>query len=95
MDDVVFLRTTSQEVATSAGIKAKAPSFAISTAFEAFEAETIPSEGHASFQSGEDPKAALQAFIQAEKLPPWIQFSPLTQTKIFGSGVNQQVCAVS
>ena len=47
-------------------------------------------DGHASFV-GEDLSAKLGAFVKAEKLPAFIEFSSETSQDIFGSGINQQV----
>ena len=35
----------------------------------------------------------LAAFIKAEKLPPFTEFTQQTSQAIFGSGINHQVCA--
>ena len=50
-------------------------------------------QGHPAFQSDASLEQQLAAFLLAEKLPPYIEFSAEAQKQIFGSGVKYQVCA--
>ena len=91
-DDLEFLQTRSKDVAAAAGLQAKPPAFALVTAFEGFAPASVPSTGHPAFEKGDgDAQAALQAFFLAEKLPPWTEFSPETQHKIFAPGIEHHV----
>lgn len=89
-DGIEFLQTSTKDAAAAAGVKSSPPAFALATAFQGFGRATVQSTGHDAFKGdalGED----LTAFLLAEKLPPFIEFSRDTQQKIFGSGIDKQV----
>jgi len=89
-DDATFLKTTSAEVAAKLGI-AKAPGYGLGRTYDDFGFETAASEGHKAFADNKDLGDALEAFIKAEKLPAFTEFSQDTSQAIFGSGINNQV----
>ncbi|KAK9807619.1 hypothetical protein WJX72_004477 [[Myrmecia] bisecta] len=89
-EDVNFYQTTNKGVAKALGLSA--PGYAIGTNFEAFGFQSVPAKGHAAFTDNKgDLRNALEEFLQAEKLPPYLEFSQATQPKIFGSGIKKQV----
>ena len=50
-------------------------------------------QGHPAFQTDASLDQQLAAFLLAEKLPPYIEFSQAAQKQIFGSGIKHQVGA--
>lgn len=83
-DDAAFLKTTSADVAAKLGLT-KSPSFGLGRTYDDFGFEAASGEGKAF-----DAKT-LEAFIKAEKLPAFTEFSQETSQAIFGSGINNQV----
>ena len=53
----------------------------------------FPVQGHPAFQTDASLDQQLVAFLLAEKLPPYIEFSQAAQKQIFGSGIKHQVGA--
>jgi protein disulfide-isomerase A1 len=92
-DDVVCIKTTSAEVAAAMGLVA--PGYAVGRAFEGFEFEIVPSTGHPTFNGDLNPIEALNAFVKAERLPAFIEFSQATAKYIFDSGIDNQVLVVA
>lgn len=91
-DDAAFLKTTDAAVAAKLGLSA--PGFALVRNYDDFGVETVLAEGHSSFE-GKDLSEKLAAFIKAEKLPAYLEFSAASSSDIFGSGVNHQVIVVA
>lgn len=89
-DDAAFLKTTSAEVAAKLGLTA-APGYALGRTYEDFGFEAVSGAGHKAFEDSKDVGEALEAFIKAEKLPAFTEFSQDTSQAIFGSGINNQV----
>lgn len=87
-DDATFLKTTSADVAAKLGLT-KSPSFGLGRTYEDFGFEAASGEGKAF--DGE----TIEAFIKAEKLPAFTEFSQDTSSAIFGSGINNQVIVVA
>lgn len=85
VEDAAFVKTTIEEAAKAAGIKA-APGIAIVKNFAKLgePREEIPFTGDVS----ED---ALKEFVKSEKLPITIEFSSDNSDKIFNSGINKQL----
>jgi protein disulfide-isomerase A1 len=94
-DDASFYKITDAALAKELGL-AKAASYAVGRNYAGFGFESASSEGHAAFK---DDKATLgdrlAALLQAEKLPAFLEFSPATQSRIFGSGIDKQVIVVA
>ncbi len=93
-DEATFFKTSDAAVAKQLGI-AKAPGFAIGRNYPDFGFEAISGDKHTAL-SGKDPLSErLTAFLTAEKLPAFIDFSPETANKIFGAGIDYQVIVVA
>ncbi|PSC75600.1 disulfide isomerase-like 1-4 [Micractinium conductrix] len=88
-DDAAFLKTTSAEVAKAMGLEK--PGFALGRSYPDFGFETVSAEGHKAVDDALDLGDGLEAFIKAEKLPAFTEFSQDTSSAIFGSGINSQV----
>lgn len=82
LEDVVFVQTTSADVASSVGLNDK-NTITIIKNFPGTDRETLPYSG--------DSAEALQSWIKGEKLPLTIEFNSENSEKIFNSGINQQV----
>ncbi len=93
-DEASFYKTSDATVAKALGI-AKAPGFAIGRNYPDFGFEVVSGDKHTTM-SGKTPLAErLVAFLTAEKLPAFINFSPATANKIFGAGIDHQVIVVA
>ncbi|KAG7671716.1 hypothetical protein Ndes2526B_g07391 [Nannochloris sp. 'desiccata'] len=93
-DEASFYKTSDAAIAKQLGI-AKAPGFAIGRNYPDFGFEAIPGDKHAAM-AGKDPlDERLNAFLAAEKLPAFINFSPATSSKIFGAGIDHQVIVIA
>ncbi|KAI7840070.1 hypothetical protein COHA_006200 [Chlorella ohadii] len=90
-DDATFLKTTSKEVAAKLGITGDAPAFAIGRNYDDFGIEAVPGAGHKAFEDNTDLGEAIEAFLKAEKVPAFLEFSQQTSQAIFGSGIPHQV----
>jgi protein disulfide-isomerase A1 len=90
-DDATFLKTTSKEVAAKLDITGDAPAFAIGRNYEDFGIEAVPGAGHKAFEDDKDLGEAIEAFLKAEKVPAFLEFSQQTSQAIFGSGIPHQV----
>lgn len=93
-DDAVFNKITDAALAKSLGLT-KAPSFAVGRAYPDFDFEVVTSDGHDALKGDDSLEKKLGAFLAAEKLPAFLEFSPATSGRIFGSGVTKQVIIVA
>ena len=94
VDDATFVKVTDAALAKSVGIAA-APGFAVGRNFPHFEFETVSGEGHPALAGDAALEARLQAFLDAEKLPAFLEFSPAMSGRIFNSGIDKQVITVA
>jgi len=93
-DEANFYKTSDAAIAKQLGI-AKAPGFAVGRNYPDFGFEAISGDKH-SAMSGKSPLSErLVAFLNAEKLPAFINFSPATSGKIFGAGIDHQIIVVA
>ena len=79
-DDVDFIQTSAEAVASAAGMKgSKLPAFAMVTEYEAFGKNTVHSKGHAAFQAADgDTELALQVRQLLRKLKSGTVLLPAT-----------------
>lgn len=89
-----FYKTTDEAVAEKLGIK-EAPGFAVSRQYEPFGIEVISTEGHQTFEGAGSLKKKLSNFLQLEKLPAFMVYSPENAGPIFNSGINYQVVVIA
>jgi len=93
-DEASFYKTSDAAIAKQLGIS-KAPGFAIGRNYPDFGFEAISGDKHTALSGKEPLSERLVAFLNAEKLPAFINFSPATASKIFGAGIDHQVIVVA
>ncbi|KAL6785983.1 RB60 [Auxenochlorella protothecoides x Auxenochlorella symbiontica] len=90
-DDTEFFTTTSKDVAAKLGLTATG-SVAVIRNYEGFDPETVTSAGDSTFEGAKGSfgeRAA--AFLLAQRLPAYMEFSQANANAIFGSGVDKHV----
>jgi protein disulfide-isomerase A1 len=85
-EDASFYETTDAAVAKAAGLAA--PGVSVITNFENEDRAAVALKGKAT----ED---AVKGLIDAEKLPPTIEFNDKNSGKIFGAGVDKQLLLIA
>lgn len=93
-EDAMFYKTTDGELAKSFGIEA-APGFAVGRNYSEFGFEVVSDKGHTSMKGDDDLGQRLAAFLNAEKVPAFLEFSQAAGPRIFGSGIDHQVIVVA
>lgn len=89
-DGAAFYTTTSEAAASKLGLT-QPGGVALARSYPDFGSETVSGEGHAAFADAGVDADSLAAFLRAERLPAYMEFSQANAQTIFGSGVQRQI----